>query len=129
MVGQRKRKIKKMPLIKNLHINKNTATRKFSDKQEKAVAKAVGGRKVAGSGNGSFQKGDVNADNWIYECKTQTKHKKSFTIKKEWFIQNINEAYRMGKKYSAVVFNFGPDEENYYILDENTFLEMKNYLK
>lgn len=27
----------------------------------------------------------------------------------------------MGKPYSAVVFNFGPDERNYYVIDEELF--------
>ena len=27
----------------------------------------------------------------------------------------------MGKKYSAVAINFGPGEDNYYIIDEELF--------
>jgi hypothetical protein len=27
----------------------------------------------------------------------------------------------MGKKHQAIVFNFGPDEENHYIIDEYLF--------
>ena len=27
----------------------------------------------------------------------------------------------MNKPYSAIVFNFGPDEENHYIIDEYLF--------
>jgi hypothetical protein len=35
----------------------------------------------------------------------------------------------MGKPYSAVVFNFGPGEENHYIIDEYLFQELLEYLK
>lgn len=35
----------------------------------------------------------------------------------------------MGKKHSALVFSFGPDEENHYIIDEYLFQELLEYLK
>lgn len=35
----------------------------------------------------------------------------------------------MGKPYSAVVFNFGPDEKNYYIIDEYLFTDFLDYLE
>lgn len=35
----------------------------------------------------------------------------------------------MGKEHSAIVFNFGPGEENHYIIDEYLFLELLEYLK
>lgn len=35
----------------------------------------------------------------------------------------------MGKEFNALAFNFGPDEKNYYILDENLFMEFLEYLK
>ena len=38
------------------------------------------------------------------------------------------EAAFMGKPYSAVVFNFGPGEENHYIIDEYLFLELIDHL-
>jgi hypothetical protein len=46
---------------------------------------------------------------------------KQISIKKEWLEKNSNEAIFMGKKYSALTFNFGPDEDNYYIIDEYLF--------
>ena len=39
----------------------------------------------------------------------------------EYFYENKSEALFMGKKYSALAFNFGPDEANYYIIDEYLF--------
>ena len=35
----------------------------------------------------------------------------------------------MGKKYSALAFNFGPDEKNYYIIDEFLFQTLKQLLE
>lgn len=107
-------------------------TRYFSDKQEKSIAKAVGGKQTANSGAGAFQKGDVliNGDSsWLLEAKTKTTHADSIAIKKEWFEKNLYEAAEMGKKYTALVFNFGPGEENHYVIDEWLFLELVEYLK
>ena len=43
--------------------------------------------------------------------------------------KNKQEAMFMNKPYSAVVFNFGPDEENHYIIDEYLFETLINALK
>ena len=99
-------------------------TRFYSSKQEKQVAKAVGGKKVANSGATAFEKGDVTTDNFLIECKTCTTEKKSFSIKKEWLEKNKEEAFEMGKSYSALAFNFGPDTENYYVIDERLFKKL-----
>ena len=58
-------------------------TRFYSNRQEKAVAKAVGGKQVSNSGATAFSKGDVRTADWLIECKTCTTEKKSFSIKKE----------------------------------------------
>lgn len=103
-------------------------TRYYSNKQEKAVASAIGGRKVANSGATPYNKGDVSDDNWLIECKTCVKDQKSFTVQKHWFEKNIEESIFMKKDYNAVVFSFGPNSKNYYVVDEATFLEMKEAL-
>jgi hypothetical protein len=96
-------------------------TRYYSKKQEEAVAKAVGGRRSKNSGATMFDKSDVSTNKFNLECKTKTSHSDSISIKKEWFEKNKQEAMFMNKPYSAVVFNFGPDEENHYIIDEYLF--------
>lgn len=103
-------------------------TRHFSKRQEEAVAKATGGRRSKNSGATMFDKSDVSTDKFNLECKTKTSHSESISIKKEWFEKNKEEALFMGKPYSAVVFNFGPDEENHYIIDEYLFLELLAHL-
>lgn len=107
-------------------------TRYYSDKQEKAIAKATGGSQTANSGATAFQKGDVlvsGESSWLLEAKTKMTPSESISIKKEWFEKNTYEAAEMGKKYTALVFNFGPGEENHYIIDEWLFLELMEYLK
>lgn len=103
-------------------------TRWYSNKQEKAVAKAVQGRKVANSGATDFAKGDVTTNEWLIECKTVTKEQKSFSVKKEWLQKNKEESFAMNKQYSALCFDFG-DSERYYIVDERLFLKMKEELE
>lgn len=100
-----------------------TATRYFSNKQEKHVAKAIGGKQTANSGATMFSKGDVLADNWCIECKTKTSPSQSMSIKKEWLEKNEEEAFAMNKDHSALAFNFGDihNAQNYYIISEKEF--------
>lgn len=105
------------------------STRYFSRRQESRVAKSVGGKVVANSGATAFHKGDVNTDMFLIECKTCMEDKKSFSIKEEWLDKNTEEAFAVGKDYSALAFNFGPDKPNYYVINEKLFRKLVNYLK
>ena len=101
-------------------------TRFFSSRQEKTVAKSLGGRPTANSGATRFGGGDVTTENVLLECKTCTKEQKSFTIKKEWITKNREEAFAMGKRYSALAIDFGNPSEQFYVVDENIFKEWLN---
>lgn len=103
-------------------------TRFYSKRQEQRVAKAVKGKRTANSGATPFGKGDVTTDMFLLECKTKTSNSDSFTIKKEWFTKNAEEAFAMHKDYSAVVIDFG-DGEQHYIISEYLFNQLLNYLK
>ena len=110
--------------------DKPEPTRTFSDKQEKSVVKATGGKQVANSGAG-WMKGDVligGRNGFLLECKTKTKSSDSITILKSWFEKNKQECLVTGTPHQAVVFNFGPGEENHYIIDEYLFLALQEYL-
>lgn len=101
-------------------------TRKYSSKQEKLVAKNLGGRVQPNSGATPFMKGDVTVgQDWLLECKTSTTDKASFSIKKEWLDKLEEERFAMRKTNMALVFNFGPNQENYYVVTEKTFKQMK----
>ena len=96
------------------------ATRDFSKKQEKKVAKELGGKVVANSGATRFFKGDVNCNKFLIECKTKTKESSSINIKKEWLEKIKQEANISRKSYYALIFDFG-DNNNYAIIDINLF--------
>ena len=106
-------------------------TRFYSAAQEKAVSKAVGGKVQKNSGATAFDKGDVvtsGKNSFLLECKTKITASESISIKKDWFEKNRQECLLTGTPHQAIVFNFGPDEENHYIIDEYLFLELLNHL-
>ena len=113
-----------MSLLNTVHREKDgkkEPTRYYSKKQEDAIAKKLGGARVKNSGATAGAKGDVNLDKWLLEAKTKMTPSASISIQKEWLEKNNKEALFMGKPYSALAFNFGPDEPNYYIIDEALF--------
>ena len=105
------------------NINRNS-TRYYSKLQENQVARALGGKTTPNSGATPYIKGDVKTDNWLLECKTCMTNKQSFSIKKEWLLSVRSEAIQQGKSDYAVVFNYGPNQENYYIITEKKFKEI-----
>ena len=104
-------------------------TRKFSKRQETDIANALGGSRQPNSGATAWAKGDVKTEQFLLEAKTKTKPSETITIHKDWIQKNREEAVFMGKPYQAIVFNFGPGEENHYIIDEDLFIELLEYLK
>lgn len=108
--------------------NKNS-TRYYSGRQERKVAKTVSGKITANSGATKFGAGDVTTEDWLIECKTCTSEKASFSIKKEWLEKNKQEAFAMRKMYNTLCFDYGDNGTRYYIVDEKTFIKMKEALE
>ena len=104
-------------------------TRHYSKAQEKKVASKFDGDRTLNSGATPFSKGDVTTDKVLLECKTKVKASDSMTIHKEWLEKNEKESLFMGKEFSALVFNFGPNEKNYYIIDEYMFEKLMESLR
>lgn len=107
-------------------------TRHYSSTQEKTVAKAVNGKVQKNSGATDFLKGDIVTEghnSFLLECKTKTSASESISIKKEWFEKNRQECLLTGTPHQAVVFSFGPGEENHYIIDEYLFQFLQEKLK
>ena len=104
-------------------------TRYYSSLQESDIASAINGRRTPNSGATAWAKGDVSTSQFLLEAKTKTKSSDTITIRKDWFQKNREEAVFMGKPYSALVFNFGPGEENHYVIDEDLFVELLEHLK
>lgn len=96
------------------------STRYFSEKQEARVANLFCGRVVSNSGAGRFRKGDVHVpqSSLLIECKTTTSPKESFSIKKDWITKNKEEAFSNRYDNTCIAFNFGPNQPNYFVIDE-----------
>ena len=106
------------------------STRYYSDKHEKSICKALGALQQSNSGAGRFRKGDViqNEASLLIEAKTTMTNKESISIKKDWIIKNKEEAFALRKSNSCICFNFGPESENFYIIDEKLMKYLVNKL-
>ena len=95
-------------------------TRYYSDLHEKSVCKALGAVQQSNSGAGKFSKGDVvqREASMLIECKCAMSEKNSVSIKKEWLEKNKNEGFSCRLPNNAVCINFGPDSNNYYVINE-----------
>lgn len=100
-------------------LGKNS-TRAAADRHEKSICKALGAQQQSNSGAGHFRKGDVihNEASMLIEAKTCMTEKQSFSIKKDWIQKNEEERFALRKSNSCICFNFGPDSDNYYIVNE-----------
>lgn len=96
------------------------ATRYYSDMQEKAVCKLLGAKQTANSGAGKWKKGDCIQEpaSLLIECKTVVTEKESFSIKKDWISKNKEEAFANRLSNQTIAFNFGPGQENYFVINE-----------
>lgn len=105
--------------------NNDNSTHYYSDRMELAVAKELGGHRVAGSGNGVFSGGDVLVgSNLLVECKTSIKPVKSFSVKKEWLDKMRKEAFAINRYYASLCFDFETGGERYYVMSERMFKEL-----
>ena len=96
-------------------------TRRASARQENKVAKELGAKIQSNSGATDYQKGDIIAGSMLVECKTVMKPQQSVSIKKEWFDKNEQERFAMKKDYSALVFDFGDNGEQYIAMSLKQF--------
>ena len=114
-------------------MNKNKkSTRYYSNKQEEYISKLLDCYRQSNSGAGLFNKGDlINKDaSLLVECKTVTKDKDSFSIKKERLIKNKEEAFAQGLENNILAFNFTNDgKNNYFIIDEKLMSFLKSKLE
>lgn len=106
---------------RNKESGEKNPTRYYSKKQEDYVAKKFNGKRTLNSGATTFSKGDVTLDKVLIEAKTKVSPSESISIKKEWLEKNEKEALFMGKDFSVLAFNFGPNEPNHYIINEELF--------
>lgn len=96
---------------------------KNSQFHEKRIAKVIGGTTNAASGAFWSRKGDVRSKDLLVEHKWTGK--KSKTIQSTELKKLVNEAIMDGR---TPVFGIHLDGEDYVILLETDFLEMRNKL-
>jgi hypothetical protein len=95
-----------------------------SRKHEDRLAKAVGGSRTAASGAFWSRKGDVRSQDLLIEHKWTGK--KQVTVKSDVLEKIVKEAILDGR---MPVLGFHLNGENYIMLDENDFLEMRQLLQ
>jgi hypothetical protein len=101
-----------------------TEGQKQSKKHEKRLAQAVNGSTVAASGAFWSRKGDVRSADLLIEHKWTGK--KSFSIKSDVLEKIVKEAILDGR---LPVLGFSLNNENYIILQEDDFLEIRQNLQ
>lgn len=96
------------------------STRAFSDLHEKSVCRALNASQTPNSGAGRWRKGDViqKQASLLIECKTVMTEKQSVSVKHEWLSKNKEEAFSNRLDNNCLCINFGPNTDNYYIIDE-----------
>ena len=97
---------------------------KQSQKHEKRIAKRIGGKRNAASGAYWQRKGDVRSDDLLIEHKYTGK--KQTTIKSEVLKKIMREAILDGR---TPVLGIHLDGEDYVILSEHDFIEMREKLR
>lgn len=96
------------------------STRYYSDRHEKSVCKALNAVQQPNSGAGRWKKGDVVLEpaSLLFECKCSMKPRDSVSIKKDWIKKNHSESFFNRLDNTALCFNFEPNGDNYYVIDE-----------
>lgn len=94
---------------------------KESQKHEKRLAKAVGGKTNAASGAFWNRKGDVRNPNYIFEHKWTGN--KSFTLKSTVLEKIVKEAVLEGR---TPALGISLNNNNYILLEEDHFLELRS---
>ena len=97
---------------------------KQSQKHEKRIAKAVGGKPTAASGAFWSRKGDVRSDDLLIEHKWTGK--KSFSLKSDVLEKIVTEAIIDSR---MPILGISLNNNNYVLLTEDDFLEMREKLQ
>lgn len=97
---------------------------KQSRKHENRLAKKIGGKRTAASGAYWSRKGDVRSDDLLIEHKYTGK--KQTTIKSDVLKKILREAILDGR---TPVLGIHLDGEDYVILTEHDFIEMREKLR
>lgn len=103
-------------------------TKYYSDKQEKIVAKSLGGYQIGGSGAAPTAPGDVKTYEWLVECKTHTKPDQNIYFDANVWTKICNEATATFRKPVLVVDDGSQKESKMWCLCKASDLNKSNLL-
>lgn len=98
------------------------ATYKDSQRQEKALARKLGGSVNSGSGNGWIRKGDVRTEKELWELKITSS--KSYSLKDSELQKNIDQALIDGR-IPVFLVEFKTTGNAYVILSKDDYEELR----
>ncbi len=98
------------------------ATVKDSQRQERGLAKELGGSVNAGSGNGWVRKGDVRSDKELWECKITSA--KSFSLKYD-DLRKVFEQAIIDGRIPIFMVEFMKQGESFVVLTKDDYMEMR----
>lgn len=97
------------------------STKYKSTKQEKRVAKEIGGRTVVASGAIDFFKGDVRSEDYLVECKTTAKD--YYVLNLTTWLKIQREALRDGMREPIMCIDLLDGEKRFAVVDMDSFTE------
>lgn len=101
----------------------------YSQAQEKAIAKILGGRVQSNSGGTRFGGGDVHTKTFFIEAKTPTSPRMSVSIQWTWLNKMKEQAFEQGKTHSALAFRFDPEGPDYFVIDSRLMRHLVELLE
>lgn len=101
-------------------------TKFYSTKQEKLIAKELGGYPIGGSGAAPCAPGDVRTYDWLVECKTHTEPDHSIFFSASVWSKIKNEATGMHRKPVLIVDDGSQTVSRTWCLCKSSHLNLGN---
>lgn len=98
------------------------ATTKDSQRQERGLAKSLGGMVNSGSGNGWVRKGDVRTPEELWELKITSA--KSYSLKDAELTKHVNQALIDGR-IPVFLVEFKSNGNKWVILSQDDYLTLR----
>lgn len=98
------------------------ATLKDSQRQERTLAKELGGSVNAGSGNGWVRKGDVRSEQELWECKVTSA--KSYSLKHA-DLDTLYKQALMDGRIPIFLIEFLKQGDSFVVLTKDDYMELR----
>lgn len=106
-----------------------TLAKDMSIKQEKEIAKQLGGKVQAASGGTAFGGGDIHTRDFFIEAKTASYHRTTMQVKEEWLQKMEKQAFEQRKPYSALAIRFDPEGQDYFMISQSLMRTLVEFLE